>query len=216
MPDAPGQRTALHHARSPPNARRRRLDIHPRLGPRRACADRRRADRGPCASRRGRSARHAFDPRAADRPCARRSGAPARHVMVHHRLECGERAGTDARRRAYRGLRMARLHVGQRAGGADPGSRRSAACRGTGPPLLFVTLNTRILSSAAPEDTGAASALLQSMQQLGGALGVAVLTTLYAARPAAPGSYCEIPITFLLWPKRSTKKRLWRGPSGRC
>ncbi len=52
------------------------------------------------------------------------------------------------------------------------------------PALVFAILTNRIVDAASPEDVGAASALLQSMQQLGGAIGVATLSTVYAATSA--------------------------------
>ncbi|MCW3820079.1 MFS transporter [Micromonospora sp. DR5-3] len=51
---------------------------------------------------------------------------------------------------------------------------------GFGPPMFFTLANTRILSSAGPADRGSAASLLQSLQQLGGAVGVATLTAVYA------------------------------------
>ncbi|BAJ32317.1 MULTISPECIES: MFS transporter [Kitasatospora] len=50
---------------------------------------------------------------------------------------------------------------------------------GAGLGLGFVPLNTTILSGLAPGETGAASGLLQAVQQVGLSLGVAVLVTVY-------------------------------------
>ncbi|MFJ4674940.1 MFS transporter [Kitasatospora sp. NPDC088783] len=61
---------------------------------------------------------------------------------------------------------------------------------GAGLGLAFVPLNTTILAGLAPAETGAASGLLQAVQQLGLSLGVAVLATVHgravhgAAHPA--------------------------------
>lgn len=41
------------------------------------------------------------------------------------------------------------------------------------------------------------------------------LPAFQAGLPAAAGSYCEIPITFLLWPKWPAEERLSNGPYGR-
>jgi predicted MFS family arabinose efflux permease len=48
---------------------------------------------------------------------------------------------------------------------------------GFGPPFFFTLANNRIMADAPAKDAGAAAALLQSAQQLGGGVGVAVLTT---------------------------------------
>jgi MFS family permease len=50
---------------------------------------------------------------------------------------------------------------------------------GLGIGLAFMPLNLVILAGLPAADTGSASGLLQCMQQLGIALGVAVLTTVY-------------------------------------
>ncbi|MGW4805266.1 MFS transporter [Kitasatospora sp. NPDC004272] len=50
---------------------------------------------------------------------------------------------------------------------------------GAGLGLGFVPLNTTVLAGLAPRDTGAASGLLQAVQQVGLSLGVAVLVTRY-------------------------------------
>ncbi|MER7842440.1 MFS transporter [Kitasatospora sp. NPDC096077] len=50
---------------------------------------------------------------------------------------------------------------------------------GAGLGLGFVPLNMTILAGLAPKETGAASGLLQAVQQIGLSLGVAVLATLY-------------------------------------
>jgi len=61
---------------------------------------------------------------------------------------------------------------------------------GLGGGLGFVPLNPVIMSTVAPEDAGAAGGVLQTMQQVGSSLGLAVLVTVFgtAARHAAAGT----------------------------
>lgn len=58
---------------------------------------------------------------------------------------------------------------------------------GAGVGLSFMPLNMTILGGVAPQDTGAASGLLQALQQVGGSLGPAILITVFggASRSAA-------------------------------
>ena len=64
---------------------------------------------------------------------------------------------------------------------------------GLGNGIAFVPLTTAALNGVAPEDSGAASGLVNVMQQLGGSLGLAVLVTVFgttstnAARHVTPG-----------------------------
>jgi EmrB/QacA subfamily drug resistance transporter len=64
---------------------------------------------------------------------------------------------------------------------------------GLGTGISFVPLTTAALNGVAPEDAGAASGLVNVMQQLGGSLGLAVLVTVFgtastnAARHVRPG-----------------------------
>jgi len=60
---------------------------------------------------------------------------------------------------------------------------------GLGVGLVFVPLNVLILSGVSARDSGAASGLLQTMQQVGGSLGLAILVTVSqsASEGAAPG-----------------------------
>jgi EmrB/QacA subfamily drug resistance transporter len=64
---------------------------------------------------------------------------------------------------------------------------------GLGNGIAFVPLTTAALDGVAPEDAGAASGLVNVMQQLGGSLGLAVLVTVFstastnAARHGRPG-----------------------------
>jgi EmrB/QacA subfamily drug resistance transporter len=57
---------------------------------------------------------------------------------------------------------------------------------GAGLGLSFVPLNVTILSGLPPRDTGAASGLLQALQQVGLSFGVAVLATIYQS--SGPGT----------------------------
>jgi MFS family permease len=55
---------------------------------------------------------------------------------------------------------------------------------GLGPGMFFTATSNRIMTDAPASDAGSAAALLQSLQQLGGAVGVAALTTVYAGHAA--------------------------------
>lgn len=57
---------------------------------------------------------------------------------------------------------------------------------GLGAGLMFMPITTTVLIGVEPEHAGAASGLLQTMQQLGGAIGVAAIVSVYAAG-ARPG-----------------------------
>ncbi|MFE6870883.1 MFS transporter [Kitasatospora sp. NPDC057692] len=65
---------------------------------------------------------------------------------------------------------------------------------GIGAGLSFVPLNVTILAGVPPQDSGAAAGLLQSMQQIGGALGIAILITVFgdATRQAAKDAGAEV------------------------
>ncbi|MFI5625945.1 MFS transporter [Nocardioides sp. NPDC051685] len=52
-------------------------------------------------------------------------------------------------------------------------------------PLFFTPASAEIMAAAGAEDAGAAAGLFQSMQQLGGAIGVATLTAVFTDRAAA-------------------------------
>jgi EmrB/QacA subfamily drug resistance transporter len=56
---------------------------------------------------------------------------------------------------------------------------------GTGNGLAFVPLTTAALDGVEPKDAGAASGLVNVMQQVGGALGLAVLVTVFGSASAA-------------------------------
>jgi predicted MFS family arabinose efflux permease len=54
--------------------------------------------------------------------------------------------------------------------------------------FVFLPAASAVLSGVAPEHAGSASGLLQTMQQLGGAIGLAVIVSVYAAG-AVPGEF---------------------------
>ena len=54
--------------------------------------------------------------------------------------------------------------------------------------LAFMPTTVLILGDVEPEHAGAASGLMQTMQQLGGAVGLAVIASVYAAG-AVPGEF---------------------------
>jgi EmrB/QacA subfamily drug resistance transporter len=54
--------------------------------------------------------------------------------------------------------------------------------------LTFMPITSLVLAGVEPEHAGAASGLLQTMQQLGGSVGLAVITSVYAAH-AVPGDF---------------------------
>jgi hypothetical protein len=56
---------------------------------------------------------------------------------------------------------------------------------GVGAGLVFPSLMTLAMSAATPEDSGLASGLVNTTQQVGGALGLAVLATLSTTRTAS-------------------------------
>jgi MFS family permease len=54
--------------------------------------------------------------------------------------------------------------------------------------LVFMPATSTVLTGVAPEHAGSASGLLQTFQQLGGAIGLAVIVSVYAAG-AVPGQF---------------------------
>ena len=54
--------------------------------------------------------------------------------------------------------------------------------------LVFMPASTMVLGGVEPEHAGSASGLLQTTQQLGGAVGLAVIVSVYAAG-AVPGDF---------------------------
>lgn len=69
---------------------------------------------------------------------------------------------------------------------------------GTGAGLAFMPLSAIILSSARVEDSGAASGLLNAMQQVGGTLGLAILVTVFGTATDAAGEAGVAPSDELL------------------
>jgi EmrB/QacA subfamily drug resistance transporter len=59
---------------------------------------------------------------------------------------------------------------------------------GGGLGLAFVPLTTAALAGVRPEDAGAASSMVNAAQQVGGALGLATLVTVFGAASSAPSS----------------------------
>ncbi|MER5277163.1 MFS transporter [Streptomyces sp. NPDC002809] len=53
---------------------------------------------------------------------------------------------------------------------------------GIGVGIAFTSLNFTVLAGLPPQNAGAAAGMLQTMQQVGGALGIAVLSTIYISR----------------------------------
>ena len=54
--------------------------------------------------------------------------------------------------------------------------------------LVFMPMTATVLAGVEPEHAGSASGLLQTMQQLGAAIGLAVIVSVYAAG-AVPGEF---------------------------
>ena len=54
--------------------------------------------------------------------------------------------------------------------------------------LMFMPVTSIVLGGVEPEHAGAASGLLQTFQQLGGAVGLAVIVSVYAAG-SVPGAF---------------------------
>jgi hypothetical protein len=52
---------------------------------------------------------------------------------------------------------------------------------GLGAGAVFATLNPVVMAAIGPQDAGAAGGVLQTMQQLGATLGLAVLVTVFGA-----------------------------------
>jgi hypothetical protein len=59
---------------------------------------------------------------------------------------------------------------------------------GVGAGLTFAPITSIIMAQAPADETGQASSLLQGMQQLGGSIGVASLTTVFAAVTLSGGA----------------------------
>ncbi|MBX7160612.1 MAG: DHA2 family efflux MFS transporter permease subunit [Acidimicrobiia bacterium] len=67
-------------------------------------------------------------------------------------------------------------------------------CMGFGMSALFIAVQTAAFANTSHDDMGAASTLLNTQQQLGGAIGVAILTTVFvAAGPVTPAGGGPVP-----------------------
>ncbi|MDQ1584234.1 MAG: hypothetical protein QOF36_2288 [Microbacteriaceae bacterium] len=64
--------------------------------------------------------------------------------------------------------------------------------------LVFAPLTSIVMAQAEPSEIGASSSLLQGMQQLGGSVGVAVLTTVFVSAGAAGGEAHGISTSLLI------------------
>jgi EmrB/QacA subfamily drug resistance transporter len=69
---------------------------------------------------------------------------------------------------------------------------------GAGIGLTFMPLNMVILAGLQPKDTGSASGLLQCLQQVGTALGVAVLTSVFSSTAGHPADIAHAVATALI------------------
>ena len=100
------------------------------------------------------------------------------------------------------------------------GARPDAAAR-AGMGVVFVPLTTASLAGVPPEDSGAASSMVNVMQQVGGSLGLAALVTVFgtasrtrcapAARPDRGGQASRAART--AWPPRSASRRSSTSPA---
>ena len=81
---------------------------------------------------------------------------------------------------------------------------------GVGAGLAFPALMTLAMSAATPEDSGLASGLVNTTQQVGGALGVSVLATIAAERTAgepAPPRWSTATRSPSSWPRGWRRRR---------
>ena len=89
---------------------------------------------------------------------------------------------------------------------------------GVGMGLAFVPLTMASLAGVPPQDSGAASSMVNVMQQVGGTLGLAILVTVYgtASRAAASRARAGLPVPSsrgtrdpdpTRWPARSPRPR---------
>ncbi len=92
-------------------------------------------------------------------------------------------AGTAGTTLAF--LRLTQLHAGS---GYFDGVFPSLLLMGISSGLLFMPITSLVLRGVSHEHAGSASGLLQTMQQLGGSVGLAVVTSVFAAH-ATPGDF---------------------------
>ena len=74
------------------------------------------------------------------------------------------------------------------ADGYPAGSSGRCCSTASRPALVFMPVTSIVLGGVEPEHAGAASGLLQTFQQLGGAVGLAVIVSVYAAG-SVPGEF---------------------------
>jgi len=91
--------------------------------------------------------------------------------------------GTLATTLSY--VRLSQLHAGS---GYWDGAFLSLLVTGLSSGLSFMPVTSLVLKDVEPEHAGAASGLLQTMQQLGGSVGLAVVASAFAAH-AVPGDF---------------------------
>ena len=103
-------------------------------------------------------------------------------VVPAHQQGAGQPAagqGADGHRDGALRPRAALGHPARTAGASYPQVLASLVLIGAGMGVSFVSLTTAGLAGVAPSDAGAASGLINVMQQLGAALGLAVLVTVF-------------------------------------
>ena len=88
-----------------------------------------------------------------------------------------------------------------------PGVLGPMLMMGFGMGLAFVPLTSASLAGVAPEDSGAASAMVNVAQQVGGALGLAALVTVYGNASHAAARH--VGATAVRWPSRCSRTE-WR------
>lgn len=92
------------------------------------------------------------------------------------------------------------LAAGDAAGGVSPWHLMPGlAVAGSGLGLLVVPLLTVVLAGAPRADGGAVSGVFSTVQQLGGAIGIAVIGAVFFARLSATGGYTPAVTTALPW-----------------
>ena len=111
--------------------------------------------------------------------------------------------------------------AGSRRTGYLPGVLGPMILFGVGMGLAFVPLTTAALAGVRAEDSGAASSMVNVTQQVGGALGLAILVTVFGAasrapagrpaRPEAPSWPARMSIWCTAWRARSPSP-----PSSTC
>ncbi|GAB1822675.1 MFS transporter [Herbidospora sp. RD11066] len=105
-----------------------------------------------------------------------------------------------------------------RLGGYFPGIFVPLILMGAGVAAALVVMSMRIINGVAVDDAGAASGLLQAMNQIGGSLGLAVLVTVHAAGglqatflTAAGFALLALLIVTTMRPRKTTAEPEWAG-----